>query len=202
MTGRSNRTRPQSGNGGRSVLGPALDPMRQDTIRLRDGRAATIRPATEDDAAALQENINAVGAEIDFILTEGVGDDVEHEKEWLRHFDGTTSVLFVSLVDGRLVGQADVHAGRPPKETHVGTLGIAIREGYRDIGLGRALIDRCLEWMRDRQFRKASLEVFSTNTRAIALYKKLGFIIEGVRPRQYRIRGEWVDDILMGKWLG
>ena len=53
-----------------------------------------------------------------------------------------------------------------------------------------------------RQFRKASLEVFSTNTRAIALYKKLGFVIEGVRPRQYRIRGEWVDDILMGKWLG
>ncbi len=178
------------------------DPLRSEDVRLRDGRTATIRHATEDDAAALQENINLIGAEIDFILTEGVGDDVEHEREWLHHFDGTTSVLFVSIVDGNLVGQADVHPGRPPKEGHVGTLGIAIREGYRNLGLGRTLMERCLEWMRDRQFKKACLQVFSTNARAIALYKKLGFVVEGVRPRQYRIRGEWVDDVLMGMWLG
>jgi RimJ/RimL family protein N-acetyltransferase len=63
-------------------------------------------------------------------------------------------------------------------------------------------MERCLEWMRDRQFQKACLQVFSTNARAIALYKKLGFVVEGVRPRQYRIRGEWVDDVLMGMWLG
>ena len=55
--------------------------------------------------------------------------------------------------------------------------------------------------MRDRQFKKASLQVFSTNARAIALYKKLGFEIEGLRKRQYRIRGEWVDDVMMGRWL-
>src|SRR2546428_13653685 len=96
---------------------PGKDALRAETLPLRDGRAATIRPATEDDAAALQENINAIGAEIDFILTEGVGDDVEHEQEWLRHFDGATSVLVDSLVDGRLLRQADVHAGRAPEGT-------------------------------------------------------------------------------------
>ncbi len=172
------------------------------TVRLKDGRLATIRPATEADAASLQENINAIGAEIDFILTEGVGNDVEHEKEWIRQFDGMSSVLFVAVVDGRLVGQADVHPGRPPKESHVGTLGIAIANGYRSVGLGPALMEQCLEWMRDRQFKKASLQVFSTNARAIALYKNLGFEIEGIRPRQYRIRDAWVDDVLMGRWLG
>ena len=172
------------------------------TARLRDGRLATIRPATEADAAALQENINAIGAEIDYILTEGVGTDVASEREWVRQFDGTSSVLFVAEVGGKLVGQADVHPGRSPKESHVGTLGIAIRDGYRDLGLGRALLQRCLEWMRDRQFKKAALQVFSTNARAIALYEKLGFRVEGVRPRQYRVRGEWVDDVMMGMWLG
>src|SRR2546428_12461175 len=179
-----------------------IDPMRTETIRLRDGRTATIPPAVESDAAALQENINAIGAEIDFILTEGVGDDVEHEKEWVRQFDGMSSVLFVSEADGKIVGQADVHAGRPPKESHVGTLGIAIRDGYRDVGLGKALMERCLEWMRDRQFRKACLEVFATNERAVALYKKLGFEVEGVRRRQSLVRGEFVDNLLMAKWLG
>jgi len=175
--------------------------MRRGSVRLRDGRTATIRPATEADAPRLQENINAIGAEIDFILTEGVGNDIEHEREWIRQFDGVSSVLFVSEVDGKLVGQADVHSGRAPKESHVGTLGIAVRDGYRNLGLGRALMERCLEWMRDRQFKKACLQVFSTNGRAISLYKHLGFQIEGIRPRQYRIRGDWVDDVLMGMWL-
>lgn len=181
--------------------GRAADPMRSETVRLRDGRAATIRPATEADAVLLQENINAIGAEIVYILTESVGDDVEHEREWIRQFDGVTSVLFISEVDRKLVGQADVHSGRAPKESHVGTLGVAVREGYRDIGLGRALIERCLEWMRDRKFRKACLQVFSTNARAIALYKKLGFDVEGIRRGQYAIQGEWVDDVQMAKWL-
>lgn len=171
------------------------------TVRLRSGSLATIRPATEADAAALQENINAIGAEIDYILTESVGTDVEHEKEWVRQFDGTSCVLFIAEVDGRLVGQADVHPGRTPKESHVGTLGIAIRDRYRGLGLGRALMEQCLEWMRDRQFKKACLQVFSTNARAIALYRSMGFEIEGIRPRQYRIRDAWVDDVLMGRWL-
>ena len=176
--------------------------MRVEILRLRDGRRASVRPVTEEDAQQLQDNINAIGAEVVYILTESVGEDLEHEREWVRHFDGVSSVLFVSEVDGKLVGQADVHAGRPPKESHVGTLGIAIRDGYRDVGLGKALMERCLEWMRDRQFRKACLEVFATNERAVALYKKLGFEVEGVRRRQSLVRGEFVDNLLMAKWLG
>src|SRR6266540_4254665 len=173
------------------------DAMRPEIVLLRDGRGATIRPATLDDAQQVQENINSVGAEVVYILVEGVGHDLDAERDWIRQFDGTSSVFFVAEVDGKIVGQADAHPGRAPKETHVGTVGIAIRDGYRDLGLGRALMERLLEWMRDRQFKKACLEVFATNERAIALYKKLGFEVEGVRRRQYRILGEWVDDVLM-----
>ena len=180
----------------------STDPMRSEIVRLRDGRTVTIRPATIEDAARLQENINSVGAEIDYILIETVGNNLVEEQEWIREFDGKGSILLVAEGGGKIVGQADAHGGRPPKESHVGTIGIAIRDGYRDVGLGRAMIERLFEWMRDRQFRKACLQVFSTNTRAIALYKKLGFEIEGVRKSQYRIRGQWVDDIMMGKWLG
>ena len=175
--------------------------MRSEAVRLRDGRAATIRPATVEDAEQIQESINSVGAEVVYIMAESVGSDLEAERGWIREFDGVSSVLFVAVVGGRIVGQADVHPGRPPKETHVGTISIAIREGYREVGLGRALMERILEWMQDREFRKACLQVFSTNSRAIALYKALGFEVEGVRKRQYRIRDDWVDDVMMGKWL-
>ena len=178
------------------------DAMRSEIVLLRDGRGATIRPATVDDAPQVQENINSIGAEVVYILAESVGNDLDAERDWIRQFDGVSSVLFVAEVDGMIVGQGDVHPGRPPKESHVGTIGIAIRDGYREVGLGRALMERLLEWMRDRQFHKACLEVFSTNARAIALYKACGFEVEGVRRRQYRILNDWVDDVVMGKWLG
>jgi len=178
-----------------------MDPLRSETVRLRDDRFVVVRPATPDDAPGLMENINAVGAEIDWIITEGVGSDVEREREWIRQYDGAGSVLYVAEADGKIVGQADIAAGRWPKETHVGTIGVAIQAGWRDAGLGRAMMERVLEWMRDRQFRKACLSVFSTNARAIALYRKLGFEVEGVRKRQFRVRDAWVDEVLMAKWL-
>jgi len=41
----------------------------------------------------------------------------------------------------------------------------------------------------------------SFNARAIALYRKLGFEVEGVRKRQFRVRDTWVDEVLMAKGL-
>ncbi len=179
----------------------AKDALRSEAVRLKDGRTATIRPASLDDAPRLLEIINAIGAEAVYLLTDNIGTDVEEERRYILEYDGAGAVLLVAEVGGTIVGQADVQPGRWPKESHVGVVGIAILDGFRGVGLGRAMMDRTLEWMRDRQFKKACLEVFATNERAIALYRHLGFEVEGVRRRQYRVRGEWVDDVLMGKWL-
>jgi RimJ/RimL family protein N-acetyltransferase len=56
--------------------------------------------------------------------------------------------------------------------------------------------------MRVRGFAKAELAVFDTNHRARRLYASLGFVEEGARRWHIRIRGEDVDEILMGLWLG
>src|SRR3990172_2660296 len=63
------------------------------------------------------------------------------------------------------------------------------------------LMERALAWMKARRVEKATLEVFATNERAIALYRKMGFEVEAVRKRHYKIRGEYVDDVMMAKWL-
>src|SRR5881392_237368 len=61
---------------------------------------------------------------------------------------------------------------------------------------------RILEWMRAQGFEKAELAVFATNARARRLYESLGFVEEGVRRSHVRIRGAYVDEVLMGIWLG
>ena len=44
---------------------------------------------------------------------------------------------------------------------------------------------------------KVSLEVLSTNERAINLYKKIGFIVEGVKREEVLKKGKFVDSIIM-----
>ena len=176
------------------------DPMRAESVRLRDGRTVLVRPVTMEDETSTLRNVNEIGREEVYIMVEKV-ESLEEERRWLLSFDGVRNVLFVAVADGEVIGAADCHGGTFPKDRHVGTIGIAIQEGWREVGLGRRMMERLLEWMRDRGFAKAELTVFATNERARRLYKSLGFVEEGVRRRHLRIRGEFVDDVLMGLCL-
>src|SRR5207249_12229067 len=124
------------------------------------------------------------------------------ERRWLSSFDGIRSVLLLALAGREVVGSADCQGGTYPKDRHVGGVGIAIRDGWREVGLGRVLMERILEWMRAQGFEKAELAVFATNARARRLYESLGFVEGGVRRSHVRIRGAYVDEVLMGLWLG
>ncbi len=178
------------------------DPMRAEGVRLRDGREVTIRPARMGDAESLMRNANLVGAEQVYIMLERVDQDIEAERRWLAGFDGARSVLFAADAAGEVVGSADCHGGRFPKTDHVGDIGIAIRDGWREVGLGRILMNRVLEWMRARGLKKAELAVFASNARARRLYESLGFHQEGILQRRVLIRGTYEDELLMGLWLG
>ena len=177
------------------------DPLRAERVTLRDGRAVVVRPASVDDAEETFKNINLIGAEQVYIMIDRV-DNVDEERRWLSSFDGIRSVLLLALAGREVVGSADCHGGTYPKDRHVGGIGIVIRDGWREVGLGRLLMERILEWMRARGFAKAELAVFATNVRARRLYESLGFGEEGVRRRHVRIGDDYVDEILMGLWLG
>jgi len=77
-------------------------------------------------------------------------------------------------------------------------VGADIHKDYRQRGLGyrswTAFLNRQFV---DRNLNKLALEVLATNTRAHALYRKLGFVEEGVKRREIFRDSEWVDSILM-----
>lgn len=46
------------------------------------------------------------------------------------------------------------------------------------------------------------LGVFSTNHRAISLYKKMGFLEEGRKIFEFKLNdGEYIDDVIMYKFV-
>src|SRR2546427_5457782 len=114
---------------------------------------------------------------------------------------GLRTVFVVADRDGVSMGSADCHGGSYAKTRHVGGIGIAIRDGWREVGLGRILMERILEWMCARGFKKAELAVFGSNGRARRLYESLGFESEGISRRHVLIHGSYEDEILMGLWL-
>jgi len=57
-----------------------------------------------------------------------------------------------------------------------------------------------MEWIeKQKDVIKNSLTVCFNET-AINLYKKFGFIIEGVSKEHYRINGKYIDDMIMTKF--
>jgi ribosomal-protein-alanine N-acetyltransferase len=78
-------------------------------------------------------------------------------------------------------------------EAHIAT--IATHPDFRRQGLGEQILLAALEAARTEGAQRAFLEVRTGNAAAQAMYKKYGFVVDGVRPRYYKDNFE--DAILM-----
>ncbi|MEV7283577.1 GNAT family N-acetyltransferase [Streptomyces sp. NPDC093252] len=110
---------------------------------------------------------------------------------------------FVAELGGQVVGY--VRIGFPTElasNAHVRQIrGLAVAEGARGHGIGRALVRAAVEEARARGARRISLRVLGHNTAARALYASEGFVVEGVQPEEFFLDGSYVDDVLMARPL-
>lgn len=74
---------------------------------------------------------------------------------------------------------------------------IAIHPNYRGNGISNILMDSMLDVCKSQNTFAITLEVRSSNTTAQNLYKKYGFVEEGIRKNYYSDNGE--DAIIMWK---
>ncbi|MFJ9738209.1 GNAT family N-acetyltransferase [Streptomyces sp. NPDC101166] len=79
--------------------------------------------------------------------------------------------------------------------------GLAVADEARGRGVGRALLRAAVEEARRRGARRLTLRVLGHNAPARALYASEGFVVEGVLPQEFLLRGEYVDDVFMGRSL-
>ena len=79
------------------------------------------------------------------------------------------------------------------KEAHI--IAIGVRDGYRQLGIGEALLIATIELAQILHTNVVTLEVRASNAIAQELYKKYGFRVVGRRPRYYSSDGE--DAIIM-----
>ncbi|MGE4187235.1 MAG: GNAT family N-acetyltransferase [Hyphomicrobiaceae bacterium] len=111
----------------------------------------------------------------------------------------TRIAVHCGVADERIVGYCDVSPIPRKAAPHVGELGIAIVPDWRGKGIGRSLMMAALEGGWRHGFSRIQLSVYANNVRALALYRKMGFVQEGVMRRSVQIDGVYFDEIMMAQ---
>lgn len=104
---------------------------------------------------------------------------------------------FIALTEGHVVGWCDISSLYRPVFAHSGVLGIGVLAAYRGQGIGEALMRSAIEQAKRIGLTRIELTVREKNRSAIALYEKLGFIVEGLHRNAVRVGKEYENDISM-----
>lgn len=104
---------------------------------------------------------------------------------------------FVAIDNGNVVGWCDIHSQNFPALDHGGVLGMGIIKSHRGKGIGEKLMLTTLNAAKEKGLTRVELTVRETNTNAIALYKKVGFEVEGIQRNAICIDGVYTNHIAM-----
>lgn len=162
----------------------------------------TIRKVTKEDAADFVEYMSKIGGQSDF-LTFGDGEltiTLESEEAMIEECLKSDNTLFIAaVIDNKIVGSLNFHAGSRPRICHTGEFGITVIKEYWGKGIGTELLKYMIEWAKaSKTVTKINLRVRSDNEKAFHLYSKFGFKIEGLITRDFFINGVYYDSIAMG----
>jgi ribosomal protein S18 acetylase RimI-like enzyme len=151
----------------------------------------TIRRALPEDHVAvareLADYLSFIGDALD---AEGLDHDIAH---WQEEYDGRTGVLLVVAdAAGEVVGTAAVRLLEPG----VGELKrMWLRPSSQGRGLGRRLMDACLDEARRLGFRALRLDTQAEMEAAVHLYRAYGFS-EIPRYNDNRRADIWMERVL------
>ena len=164
----------------------------------KDGREVVLRPPNRKDVDDLLELFNSIVEE---------GADVQQSRTMTReeasfllerhlvNLEEEKELGMVAEVAGKVVANSRVT--RRQGSPHVGELGIAIREGYRDIGIGTQMLKTMIQLSREMELKVLTLTLFSTNKRAWHVFEKVGFRVVGRVPKIYLKGGRYINEIIM-----
>lgn len=169
-------------------------------MQLKDGQIARLRAPKWDDLDELLAFITSLVDEGDLYISVQKKPTKAEELSWLANnlveLEKEKKVACVAEVDGHIVGNSSV-TKQNGVSSHVGTLDIAIKKGFREIGLGTEMLRVLIDESRKMGLKLVRLTAFSGNARAIHAYKKVGFKKVGRVPKAIFKWEKYFDEIIM-----
>jgi RimJ/RimL family protein N-acetyltransferase len=171
------------------------------SFSAKDGRKVILRTPKWEDLDDLLELINSLVEErADILKTEKVTreQEIDFLSRVLSLLEKDEMFYLVAEVGGKVVAVSEI-TKRSGYEKHVGVVGIAIRSGFRDLGIGTEILKSLLEQAKKMGLKVLTLTAFARNKRAVHVYEKAGFVQTGVIPKKFFKDGKYIDEIIMTK---
>lgn len=125
--------------------------------------------------------------------------DISLVKEQILNLKEENSLMLVAKQGEKIVGFLNAERGIYRRIKHTAYIVVGILVGYRGLGIGSEFFKVLDEWARGNQIKRLELTVMCHNVGAVALYKKSGFEIEGIRKCSMYVEGQYIDEYYMAK---
>ena len=143
----------------------------------------------------------------DIYMDDDVNPFMMHEKCTKKDFRPIFDEIYnrcyswIYQVDGEDVGMGSA-VGDSGRASHVVKIrSIGLKKEYHGQGLGEKILMEIIDELVDEGFKRLFLHVEADNEKAISLYEKAGFEVEGVQKKYFKRAYEdhYVDDLVMAK---
>lgn len=162
------------------------------TITLKDGRTCVLRNGTAEDGKTVLDFYVLVHEQTDQLAAYADESDMtpEQESQFLDAKAGSSrEVEILAEIEGAIVGLAGITSvGRKYKVCHRAEFGISVDRACWGLGIGRALLEACIECAKKAGYEQLELAVVADNSRAVRMYEKAGFLECGRNPKGFRSR--------------
>lgn len=162
-----------------------------------------IRSAEESDAKRLSEVRMQVDGEtenMDREKGEAYIDEAGFKQLIKEDSDSPCNLFLVCETNGRIVGFSRCEGTQLKRMAHKVEFGVCVLMEFWGYGMGTNLLKESISWADANGIKKMTLTVLETNEKAIKLYEKYGFEVEGVlRKDKLLSDGKFYNTVVMGR---
>jgi RimJ/RimL family protein N-acetyltransferase len=163
-----------------------------------------IREGQPDDAGAIVSLFQRLYSETSFLLYEP-NEQVPKVEDYARRIadagKAESGVMYLARIDGETVGVIFGNRGAARRNRHALFLVLGVLQAYWNRRVGQSLLRAMEHWVRTKGLHRLELTVQKRNTRAVALYERAGFQVEGTKRHSLIVNGEYLDEWLMSKLI-
>lgn len=143
-----------------------------------------IRTATESDWPSIRRFFSAIVEAGETYAYPLDLDEASAHDLWMEPPPGHVVVAVDDA--GRILGSAKMGPNRPGRGAHIATASFMVDPDAQARGVGRALGEYMVDWVRRQGFRGIQFNaVVETNHGAVHLWKSLGFEVIGTVPEAF-----------------
>ena len=176
-------------------------------IQLKNEKEAFIRNPVKTEANEMIAFLRTVSSETPYLLRCPEEFDFLNESTesfWLRHVVvSQKEAMLVCEVDGKIVGNCHIEWDDTLKTRHRASIGISVLKEYWNLGIGTYFMNAMIKIAEENPFiLQIELDYIEGNTRARALYEKMGFRICGILSNAFQLKdGTLLNEYKMVKVL-